>query len=87
MATLLFRLYTSLTFFGKVSSIIAYIFSGLTSIPLWDTMNLRNFPIVTPNAHFLKVVQMVILQNALYQHVIHVDLNVPPDLSCEHFVH
>ena len=30
---------------------------------------------------------MVILLNAFYQHVIYVDLNVPPNLMCEHLVH
>ena len=53
-AILPFRLYTSLTIFSGVSSIIARTFSGLTSIPLWETMNPRNFPAVTPNAHLLR---------------------------------
>ena len=30
---------------------------------------------------------MVILLNAFYQYVIYVDLNVPPNLMCEHLVH
>ena len=30
---------------------------------------------------------MVILPNAFYQYVIYVDLNVPPNLMCEHLVH
>ena len=36
---------------------------------------------------FLEVIQMVILPNAFYQHVIHVDLNVSLDLMREHLVH
>ena len=50
-ATLLFRLCTSLTIFGGANSIMACIFSRLTSIPLWDTMNPRNFLAVTLNTH------------------------------------
>ena len=50
-ATLPFRLYTSLTVFGGANSIMARIFSKLTSIPFWDTMNPRNFPAITPNTH------------------------------------
>ena len=49
-----FRLCTSLIVFGGVSSIIAHTFSRLTSIPLWETMNPRNFPTVTPNTHLLE---------------------------------
>ena len=30
---------------------------------------------------------MVILPNAFYQHVVHIDLNVSPDLMREHLVH
>ena len=30
---------------------------------------------------------MVVLLNTFYQHVIYVDLNVPPNLMCEHLVH
>ena len=30
---------------------------------------------------------MVILLNAFYQHVVHVDLNVSSNLMCEHLVH
>ena len=44
--TLSFRLCTSLTVFGEANSIMAYIFSGLTSIPLWDTMNPKDFPAI-----------------------------------------
>ena len=50
-ATLPFKLYTSLTVFGGANSIIACIFSELTLIPFWDTMNLKNFPVVTLNTH------------------------------------
>ena len=50
-AILPFRLYTSLTVFGGASSIIARIFSGLTLIPHWDTMNPKNFPTITLNTH------------------------------------
>ena len=48
-----FKLYTSLMIFSSVNYIMACIFSELTSIPFWDTMNPKNFPIVTPNAHLL----------------------------------
>ena len=41
VATLLFRLCTSLTIFGGCNSIMACIFSRLTSIPLWDIINPR----------------------------------------------
>ena len=30
---------------------------------------------------------MVILPNAFYQHVVYVDLNIPPNLMCEHLVY
>ena len=30
---------------------------------------------------------MVILPYAFYQHVIHINLHIPPNLMCEHFVH
>ena len=46
MATLLVRLYTSFMVFGDANSIMACILSGLTSIPFWDTMKPRNFPVV-----------------------------------------
>ena len=36
---------------------------------------------------FLNVLQMVLFPSALYQHVIDVDLNIPPNLVCKHFVH
>ena len=51
-ATLPFKLCTSLTVFGGANFILAWILSRLTSIPLWDTMNPKNFPAITPNAHF-----------------------------------
>ena len=46
-----FKLWTSLTVLGGSNSIMARTFSGLTSIPLWDTMKPKNFLAVTPNAH------------------------------------
>ena len=48
-----FKLCISFTVLGDPSSIMACTFSGLTSIPLWDTMKPKNFPAVTPNTHFL----------------------------------
>ena len=30
---------------------------------------------------------MVVFLLAFYQHIIYVDLNVPPNLMCEHLVH
>ena len=36
---------------------------------------------------FLNVLQMVLFPSALYQLVIDVDLNIPPNLVCKHFVH
>ena len=36
---------------------------------------------------FLEVIQIVIPPNAFYQHVVNVDLNVSPNLMCEHLVH
>ena len=30
---------------------------------------------------------MVILPSAFYQHVVDVDLHIPPDLVCKHLVH
>ena len=62
-------------------------------------MNPRNFLAITPNAHsfgvvrskgikvFLEVVQMVIFLLAFYQNVLHVELNVSPNLMYEHLVH
>ena len=44
------RLCTSFMFLGGVISIMARILSGLASMPLWDTMNPRNFPAVTLKA-------------------------------------
>ena len=50
-ATLPVRDCTSFTIFGEDISRIALTFSGFASIPLCDTMNLRNFPEETPKAH------------------------------------
>ena len=47
------RLCTSFTILGGPNSIIARTFFGLTSMPLWDNMNPKNFPAVTPNTHLL----------------------------------
>ena len=52
-ATLLFKLCTAFTVLGGYSSNMARTFSGLTSIPLWDTMKPKNFLAVTPNMHLL----------------------------------
>ena len=52
-ATHLVRDWTSLTFFGGSMFIIAWILSGFTSIPLYETMNLRNFPDETSKVHLL----------------------------------
>ena len=30
---------------------------------------------------------MVVFLLAFYEHVVHVDLNVPPNLMCDHLVH
>ena len=30
---------------------------------------------------------MVVLPYAFYQHVVHINLHIPPNLMCEHFVH
>lgn len=46
------RLYTSLISRGDLIYVIAHIFFGLASIPRWLTMNPKNFPEHTPNAHF-----------------------------------
>ena len=52
-ATLSFKLCTAFTVLGGSSSNMARTFFGLTSIPLWDTMKPKNFPVVTPNMHLL----------------------------------
>ena len=30
---------------------------------------------------------MVILSNTFYQHVVYINLNVPPNLMCKHLIH
>ena len=52
-AILPFKLCTSLIVLGGSNFIMARIFFALTSIPLWDTMEPKNFPAVIPNAHLL----------------------------------
>ena len=52
-ATFPFKLCTAFTVLGGSSSNMARTFSGLTSIPLWDTMKPKNFLAVTPNTHLL----------------------------------
>ena len=47
------RNWTSLILYGGFISRIALIFSGFASIPLYETMNPRNFPDTTPKAHLL----------------------------------
>ena len=42
---------SSFTVFREDISRIALTFLGFASIPLWDTMNPRNFPKETPKAH------------------------------------
>ena len=48
-----FKLYTFFTVLCGPDSIMARTFSGLTSMPLWDTMKPKNFSVVTPNTHLL----------------------------------
>ena len=50
-ATLPVRDYTSLIVFEEDISRMAFTFSGFASIPLRDTMKLRNFPEETLKAH------------------------------------
>ena len=47
------------------------------------------FHVIRPKGveSLLEVVQVVVLPHALYQHVVHVNLHIPPNLMCEHFVH
>jgi len=45
--------WTSLIVLGDVMSSMAHTFSRFASIPLWDTMNLKNFPVATLKAHLL----------------------------------
>ena len=61
-ATLPFKLHTSLTVFGGANSIMAFIFSRLTSIPLWDTKNPRNFLVITPNTHLFVWIQFYVVR-------------------------
>ena len=50
-ATLPVRDFTSLIVLGELISRIALTFSGFASIPLYETINPRNFPEETPKAH------------------------------------
>ena len=43
----------SLVFYGGFMSSIAWILSGFALIPLWETLNPRNFLDDTPKAHLL----------------------------------
>ena len=52
-ATLLFKFYTSLMFFGGVISNMAWILSGLASTPHYDTMKPRNVLNDIPNTYLL----------------------------------
>ena len=52
-ATRLVRDWTSLIFRGGFMSSIAWVLSGFALIPLWETINPRNFPDNTPKAHLL----------------------------------
>ena len=52
-ATFPFKLCIAFNVLGGSSYNMARTFSGLTSIPLWDTMKSKNFPTVTPNTHLL----------------------------------
>ena len=45
------RDYTSLTVLGEDISRMALTFLGFASMPLCETINLRNFPEETPKAH------------------------------------
>ena len=46
------RCWTSFTFVGGDISIVAFIFSGFTSMPFCDTIKPRNFPNGTVKMHF-----------------------------------
>ena len=52
-ATFPFKLCIAFTVLRGSSSNMARTFSGLTSIPLWDTMKPKNFLVFTPNTHLL----------------------------------
>ena len=54
VATFLIRDYTSLIVFGEDILRMALIFFGFYSIPLYDTMKLRNFPEETPKVHLVR---------------------------------
>ena len=49
VAILPISLWTSFTVLGDAISNIAQTFSRFASIPLWDTMNPKNFPDAIPN--------------------------------------
>ena len=76
---------------------MALTFSGFTSIPLYDTMKLRNYPEDTPKGAFGRVQLHIILLEcverllkivlALDEHVVHIYLYVPPNLFTEHLVY
>ena len=102
-ATLPFKPCTSFIVFSEANFIMTWILTGLTLILLWDAMNPRNFSYHYPKhtlawvqfhvirlegvKGLLKIVQVVILPYTLYQHVIHVNFHIPPNMMCEHFVH
>ena len=83
---------TSLGFRGGCKLLIALIWSGFTSIPLWVTMYPKKFPEPTPKKTFRCIQTQLVLpqdfenaceihyvfghQLALHNHVINIDFNV-----------
>ena len=56
--------WTSFKFFRLLISVITLHLSGLASIPLWVSINPRNLPPSTPNAHFSGLRHMLLLRRA-----------------------
>ena len=52
-----FNLYTSFKVIGLLIFKMALHLVGFTSIPPFVNMNMRNFPIITPNTHFIRLIQ------------------------------
>ena len=92
---------TSLGFRGGCKLLMALIWSGFTSIPLWVTMYPKNFLELTPKEHldafkrslcFLRISKIFARSShmlehhfALYNHVIDVNFNVLAQQWLEHF--
>lgn len=81
--------------FGVIKSIMACIFR-LTLIPQKLSCCQPEHILVWIQFHvirskgvkgLLEVTQVVTLPCAFYQHVIHINLHIPPNLMCEHFIH